>query len=78
MKTGLKNVKHMEAIKMKLKTKRFLAWLFIGVVLTISGMFIGVLFSGFLDYNFNTCLLLGTVSFWGLFAIQHRRGPSFK
>ena len=63
---------------MKTKTKRMLAWLFVGIVLTISGMFIGVLLYAFIDYDFNTCLLLGTASFWGLFAIQYRRGPSFK
>jgi len=63
---------------MKMKTKRLLAWLFIGIVLTISGMFIGVLLYGFIEYDFKTCIILGTLSFWGLFAIQHKREIKFK
>ena len=63
---------------MKAKTKRMLAWLFVGIVLTISGMFIGVLLYAFIDYDFNTCLILGTLSFWGLFAIQRGREIKFE
>jgi len=57
-----------------MKTKRMLAWLFIAVIITISGTSIGVILYGFINYDIKTCIVVGNVSFWSLFAIQHRKG----
>ena len=45
--------------------------MFIGFILTVSGIFIGVILSAFINYDIKICISLGTVLFWGIFIIHH-------